>query len=60
MNWYLALAIFFTFMFIMYMIQGLTYNIRKASQPSYEFTIAPTIMPIGCAILSSIFWGLAF
>lgn len=60
MNWYLTLAIFFTFMFIMYMMQGLAYSIRKAAQPSYEFTIAPTIMPISCAILSSIFWGLAF
>lgn len=60
MNWYLTLAIFFTFMFIMYNVQGLSYNIRKASYPNGKFILAPTIMPVSCAMLSSIFWGLAF
>lgn len=59
MNWYLTFAVFFTFIFIIYAVQSINFNIRRANNQLKDVKIN-NYLPLIYALLASIFWGLTF
>ena len=57
MNWCLSLAIYFTFMFVIYAIQSINFYIYISNGNKTKTKINDWL-PIFYAAISSIFWGL--
>lgn len=60
MNIFLTLAIFFAFMFCIFAIQSINYYIAKLINDERIKTKINPYAPFICAVLSSLFFGLAF
>lgn len=60
MNIFLTLAIFFVFMFCIFVIQSINYYITKLIKDERIKTKINPYAPFICAVLSSLFFGLAF
>ena len=58
MNWFLMLAVFFTFMFVLFGIQSINYYIAKLIPNTTVKTHINPYGPFLCALLASIFWAL--
>lgn len=58
MNWFLFLAVLFTFLFVIYAVQSVNvviYFVTLKQRPKRQ---AHAAMPFICALLASIFWAL--
>lgn len=58
MNWFLFLAVLFTFLFVIYAVQAVCVYLYLIALHKFPAKKAHPSMPFICALLASIFWAL--